>query len=134
MRQRALFCTCGSAKIFAKSMCLRCYQAHWHDQRHFGGLRSQAIARDGRCILCDEIERGKLIVHHRKPGYNALGRFATVCRACHLQIHLRRRLSYALSTKFKAFWREQHRNQAEQLELEFIAECRVEQESLFHAA
>ena len=134
MKQRALFCTCGSSKLFARGKCLRCYKSHWHDVKHFGGLRAQAIARDGRCTLCDQIERRRLLVHHRKPGRNALPAFATLCRGCHCQVHLRKRLAFALSAKFKAFWREQHREQAEQLELVFSQVQEVEQVGLFQAA
>lgn len=130
MRQAALFCTCGSNRLFAKSMCARCYKARWHDQKHFGGLRAKAIARDGGCLVCGEPERRRLLGHHRTPGRNALERIATACRRCHCQIHLRRRLCYALSPTLKALWREQHRGQADQLEFPFGRTVRPKQLSL----
>jgi hypothetical protein len=110
-KQATLFCGCGRPHIHARGRCARCY-SEW---LRFGGLRPQALARDGCCLSCGKPEG--LIVHHRIPGQNALARLATLCRRCHVRVHRVHRLAYGLPAFWRALWREQHRRQATQLEL-----------------
>jgi hypothetical protein len=45
--------------------------------------------------------------------------FSTLCRACHARIHHLYGLRYGMSPFLQKLWQEQHRGQAEQLELPF---------------
>ena len=114
-------CVCGQQDCahVGKGKCQRCYQREyrkkhasriaetkriWYEahpgyhtrqreSRHFGGLRQQALERDGnRCTECGAAKN--LIVHHRdgegrgkESPSNRLDNLATLCRACHAQHH-----------------------------------------------
>jgi hypothetical protein len=109
--QATLWCGCGNSKIHARGRCARCY-SEW---LRFAGLRPQALARDGCCLSCGKPEG--LILHHRRPGVNALAALATLCRGCHVRVHRVHRLAYGLPAFWRSLWKEQHRGQALQLEL-----------------
>jgi len=70
--------------------------AIYREEKHFSGKRKDALQRDGfRCTVCGS--DSDLVVHHidwngrgkLKPN-NDLGNLTTVCRACHVRIHLPR--------------------------------------------
>jgi 5-methylcytosine-specific restriction endonuclease McrA len=105
----------------AKGLCKRCYSAQyaadnservsaqkheWYvkaggkdwakvqrEQRHYGGLRDQVLARDGyRCVLCGSVVG--LVVHHKdqrgrghKHPNNNMNNLETRCRPCHMGVH-----------------------------------------------
>jgi 5-methylcytosine-specific restriction endonuclease McrA len=134
-RQMVLFCSCGRSSILARGLCARCYAAHWHDRKRFGGLRERRIAQDGRrCTGCGSED---VIVHHRRRGRDLRG-LTTLCPACHARIHKTLRLRYGRMTPWlRELWREAHPGLAEQMELPLDGVGMFEevvQEALFHAA
>jgi hypothetical protein len=133
--QRSLWCPCGSGAIHARGLCRTCYEDWRRDEAHFDGLRDQALARDGACLVCAEWDLTKLIVHHRRPGFNRLAWLATLCRRHHNQVHHVRRIRYGMDARLRQFWLEAHRGQPLQLELALV-EIRAEfrQARLFEAA
>lgn len=133
-RQRSLWCPCGRAEIHARGLCRACYEDWRRDEEHFAGLRDQALARDGACLVCFALKQ--LLVHHRRPGVNQLQWFATLCHGCHNRVHHIRRIWYGMNPNLRQLWLEVHRGQPLQLELalEIGANRPVVQVSLFEAA
>ena len=83
-------------------------------EEHFGGLRERVLARDEwHCRVCSSIDQ--LLVHHRRPGANAMALLITLCRACHLRVHHTRRPAYGFDALLRLLWREMHPGLAEQL-------------------
>jgi uncharacterized Zn finger protein (UPF0148 family) len=74
------------------------YMKMKREEEHFGGLRSEALERDGhQCTTpgCGATEQ--LVVHHRDgkgrgcpDPNNSLNNLETKCRACHVRIHVPR--------------------------------------------
>lgn len=68
-------------------------QKQKREQRHFDGMRGEALERDGhRCVRCGSGVR--LIVHHKDhegrgsdDPNNALDNLETLCRGCHISEH-----------------------------------------------
>jgi hypothetical protein len=116
MAQEHLWCACGSTSVLNRhGRCARCDRRRRLSLEHFGGLRAEAIERDGCCRACGEVEGRRLLVHHRKPGVNSLRWFVTLCRSCHPRIHHSYSLPWAASGLLRELWREQNRGMAEQL-------------------
>lgn len=108
--QTALLCGCGSALLLRNGMCARCYRRDRHSRENFDGLRELVLERDGwRCRCCAEVEEARLVVHHRWPGFNRLRWLITICRVCHVRVHLTRRPGYSYSDLLLTLWREVHR-------------------------
>ncbi len=127
-----LCCPCGAQIVGRESACARCRRRQRLSVDKFGGLREQALHRDGyACLLCGSFEQ--ILGHHRKPGKNALERIATLCRRCHPRIHFIKRLAFGVSPLFVQLWIELHRRQPRQRELPFFAAQRAEQRKLFAA-
>lgn len=74
------------------------YRRMYREEMHFSGMRTQILDRDGHCCTtpnCGATE--DLIVHHkdgkgrgsRNPN-NDQGNLVTLCRACHVRVHLPR--------------------------------------------
>lgn len=104
--------------IHARGMCRSCYGAWLRSKTAFGGLRLQALIRDGKqCVCCGELSRRQILVHHRRPGHNALRLFITLCRRCHVRIHHTRRPRYGMPAFLRDLWRELHCGWPEQREL-----------------
>ena len=114
---------CGTIdrKHQARGLCVNCYSAHfahhnpekekarkhqWYirhggrvlaklqrEQRHYSGLRTAVLERDGYCCtVCGST--AKLVVHHkdgrgrgRRYPDNRLENLATMCRGCHVNHH-----------------------------------------------
>ena len=85
LRQRVLFCRCGSTSIYVRGLCRRCYHREWADRKHFAGLREQVLARDQhRCRGCSAASVDTVLaVHHRQPGRSSVDLLVTLCPACH---------------------------------------------------
>jgi hypothetical protein len=121
MTQRALLCGCGASIDDAGNalLCAACTRRRQHDRAAFGGLREAALQRDGyQCQACGEMDARLVLVHHRKPGRNALKFFLTLCRACHPRIHHTGAPGFAFATTTPilfVLWRELHRKQPVQL-------------------
>lgn len=129
IRQRALWCPCGSSGDggrLIRGLCRRCYARHQHDRAYFAGLRHLVLTRDYRsCQVCHRPEGGQrtLVVHHRKPGISRERLLITLCPGCHARVHKTlvwrnpiQNLQYAVQ-----LWREQHPGGVEQLALDFAA-------------
>lgn len=119
--------------------CARCQRRHKLSKEAFSGNREQAIIRDGQCCrACGSIE--DLLVHHRRPGQDALRLLVTLCRSCHTRIHHTLRPTFGFRDELRRLWREAHPGLPEQqlLALVVAAGCpshRVYQQvSLFEAA
>ena len=114
MVQTSLLCGCGGDVD-----CPSCARRERLSREQFGGLRESALRRDEyRCQGCGELDAELILVHHRRPRWNALRFFITLCRTCHPRIHFTARPGYAFvaeSPLLYALWRELHRKQPEQL-------------------
>ena len=72
------------------------YMRVMREEKHFGGKREAVLLRDGfSCTKCGSKEL--LIVHHidlngrgSSSPNNEMGNLATLCRACHVRVHLPR--------------------------------------------
>ena len=121
-------------------MCRSCYGSWRRSQSYFGGLRVQALVRDGKqCVCCGELSRRQILVHHRRPGRNSLRLFLTLCRRCHVRIHHTKRPRYGMAPFLRDLWRELHRGWPEQRELPLHSAAALDvapysQPGLFEAA
>ena len=116
----ALWCACGRAQLNRKGVCPRCARRAKLSREDFGGLREQALARDGyRGQCCGAIE--DLLVHHRSYDRRTLRALVTLCRRCHTRIHATWRPSFAFPDELLALWREAHPGLAEQMRLPLTA-------------
>lgn len=107
--QTALLCGCGSPFILRNGMCPRCLRRDRHSRENFDGLRELILERDGwQCQCCGEVDASRLVVHHRRPGFNRGKWLITICRACHVRVHLMYRPGYACPELLLALWREIH--------------------------
>jgi 5-methylcytosine-specific restriction endonuclease McrA len=119
LRQRVLFCRCGSTSIYVRGLCRPCYHREWADQKHYAGLREQVLARDQhRCRGCEtpSIET-VLVVHHRQPGRSSLDLMVTLCPACHAVVERTQVLFRDVPELLRVLWRELHPAASEQLVL-----------------
>ena len=106
-RQRFLLClVCGSDELCSAGLCRSCYDAAYHSEIYFGGLKEQVLERDGYC--CRVCPTPTDIVHHRKPGLNELAWLITICAACHATVHRLQVLDRYLPPLLIELWREQH--------------------------
>ncbi len=120
-RQRFLCClVCGGEELCSSGLCRSCYDAAYHSETCFGGLKEEVLERDRhRCCVC---ETPTEIVHHRKPGLNDLVWLTTICAGCHAVVHRLQRLDRYLPPLLVILWREQHPEAvAEQLPLDWGA-------------
>jgi hypothetical protein len=116
-RQRFLCClVCSDPELCSSGLCRRCYDAAYHSETCFGGLKEEVLERDGRrCRACGEPTE---IVHHRRPGVNELAWLVAVCARCHAVIHRLEQLDRYLPLALIELWREQHpAARVEQLQL-----------------
>ena len=121
-RQRFLHClVCRSAELCSAGLCRSCYDAVYHSEAYFGGLKEVVLDRDGRC--CRTCGDPTDLVHHRKPAVNELAWLITVCARCHAVVHRLQRLDRYLPPLLLDLWREQHPKAAaaEQLALAWEA-------------
>jgi hypothetical protein len=112
-------CACGKKPIELKTFgcCRACYDRRQHSLRFFGGLRERVLRRDHyRCWAGGA--RGRLVVHHR-AGSNAPDLLVTLCVRCHTRIHRGSGLRHWLAGTLLRLWRERHRRDPVQLQLEF---------------
>lgn len=87
--QIAFVCGCGSDNFVRPGLCARCERRARLNRERFAGLREAALKRDdGQCQTCGERDPEQIVVHHRRPGVNRLRWFITLCRGCHLRVHL----------------------------------------------
>jgi len=122
IRQRAMHCPCGNAKVLALGLCSTCYTLKRQDEEYFGGLRETVLERDGyRCRVCDASGRNKrsIIVHHRVPGKSVLNLMLSLCPACHAKVHRTKAVLSAMPPLLLKLWREQHPEGYEQVQLDF---------------
>jgi hypothetical protein len=134
MTQTALLCGCGSALMLRNGMCARCSRRERLSRENFAGLRELVLDRDGyQCQCCGEVDETRLVVHHRRAGFNRLGWLVTICRACHVRVHLTFRPRYGYSGLLYTLWREAHRGAPLQarLPLELASSMTGEQVPLF---
>ncbi len=119
--QRALLCGCGAAPG-----CVRCRRRARLSRENFEGLREAVLRRDDwQCQCCGEVERALLLVHHRRPGWNREQWLVTICRACHVRVHLTFRPRF--SGLLRRLWREAHRGLPEQRVLPVLLAERARQ-------
>lgn len=119
--QTALLCGCGSP-VLRGDLCTRCARRARHSREKYDGLREAALQRDGyQCQLCGSLDRARLVVHHRRPGFNRLAFLVTLCRACHVRTHRTWRPGYVFAVDaFRwRLWREANREIAAQTVLSF---------------
>lgn len=124
VKQHAMHCRCGKAKILAHGMCAVCYTLKRQDEEYFGGLRERVLERDGyRCRVCDASGRDKrsIIVHHRVPGKSVLSLMISLCPACHAKIHRTRAAVRIMPALLLELWRELHPKAHEQRALNFVS-------------
>lgn len=122
VKQHAMHCRCGKAKILANGMCAVCYTLKRQDEEYFGGLREKVLDRDGyRCRVCDASGRDKrsIIVHHRVPGRSVLHLMISLCPACHAKVHRTRAAVRLMPALLLELWRELHPKAHEQIALNF---------------
>lgn len=125
--QTALLCGCGvtltahdGQQTACALRCVRCARRERLSRENFDGLRELVLQRDGyQCQCCGEVAEARLVVHHRRPGWNRLGWLVTICRACHVRVHLVVRPGYACSGLLLTLWREAHRGRPMQKRLAF---------------
>jgi hypothetical protein len=133
MLQESLLCGCGASAVRG-GFCAKCERRQRLSDEYFGGLREQALRRDGyRCQVCGEMDPALILVHHRRPGVDLLVFLLTMCRRCHVRIHMTRRPSFVFATfEFLAsLWREVNPTVPEQRLLALAAEVRAyEQQAL----
>lgn len=99
-------------------LCRRCYRRQAHSQARFDGNREAVLRRDGyRCRAC--ASTAAVVVHHRHPGRSYARVLLTLCPACHARIHRLARPRAWMPALLLELWREQHRAQPFQLQLEF---------------
>jgi 5-methylcytosine-specific restriction endonuclease McrA len=119
LRQRVLFCRCGSSSIYVRGLCQRCYHRERADRNHFAGLREQVLKRDQhRCRGCQagSIDTA-LAVHHRQPGSSSLELLVTLCPACHAVVERTQVLFRDVPELLRVLWRELHPAASEQMPL-----------------
>jgi 5-methylcytosine-specific restriction endonuclease McrA len=106
-RQRFLHCLiCGHEELCSAGLCRHCYDAAYHSETYFGGLKEDVLERDGgRCRVCAAPTD---IVHHRRPGVNDLAWLIAICAGCHAVVHRLQRLDRYLPPLLIELWREQH--------------------------
>ena len=119
LRQRVLFCRCGSTYIYVRGLCRRCYHREWADRKHFAGLREQVLARDQhRCRGCSAAAIDTVLaVHHRHPGRSSVDLLVTLCPACHAVVERTQILFRDVPQLLRVLWRELHPAASEQLPL-----------------
>lgn len=81
------------------------------EQRHYDGLREPVLQRDRyKCVRCGSTE--DLTVHHKDGNgrnmppdakNNRMENLETVCRPCHMQIHMPK-IRSALYSKYRPYW------------------------------
>ncbi len=135
MLQESLLCQCGQ-EASASRLCQRCERRERHSRENFDGLLDDVLRRDGfRCRVCGEVDRERLVGHHRKPGVNSMAHLITLCRRCHCRVHRTWRPAWWFLTwdLLRRLWREANHDLPEQLPLALspVAEQVVEQTSLF---
>ena len=115
--ERFLHClVCGSAKLCSAGLCRSCYDAAYHSESYFGGLKEDVLERDGHCCRACGVPTG--IVHHRKPGLNEIDWLIAICARCYAVVHRLQQLDRYLPPLLVELWREQHADPAaEQLQL-----------------
>ena len=92
--------------------------------RFFGGMRERVLERDRfRCRACGT--RSRLVVHHRH-GSNEPNLLVTLCIRCHTRIHCGSGLRHWLSGTLLRLWRELHRHDPVQLQLELRSKANKE--------
>ena len=112
LTQTSLCCGCGAPETGRGGLCRRCARRARLSIERFGGMRELVLKRDSyQCQTCGGFE--DVLVHHRRPGVLDCGPGAliTLCRACHLLVHLTARPSFRFfcSIKLYALWSELHR-------------------------
>lgn len=116
--QRFLHClACGSDALCSSGLCRSCYDAVYHSETYFGGLKEPTLERDGHCCRVCGDSTG--IVHHRKPGVNELDWLIAICARCHAIVHRLERLDRYLPPLLVELWREQHHEDAPAEQLQF---------------
>jgi len=110
LRQRSLFCRCGSGVPAIAGLCRRCYRARLHSQSCFGGQREAVLNRDeGRCVSCGAEKHGRsLHVHHRTRGVHEAAQLIALCASCHARVHRLGALRHWLPEFAVELWVEQH--------------------------
>ena len=119
LRQRVLFCRCGSTSIYVRGLCQHCYHRERADRKHFAGLREQVLARDQHCCRgchADSIDT-VLAVHHRQPGSSSFELLVTLCPACHAVVERTQVLFRDVPELLRVLWRELHPAASEQMPL-----------------
>ncbi len=122
MTQTALLCGCGAPDSRCTGFCTRCERRARLSREKFDGLREQALERDDhQCQCCGELDPALVLVHHRRPGHNRLKYLVTICRRCHIRVHLtfRPAFAFALHPLLYQLWREVHRRFPRQTLLSF---------------
>jgi hypothetical protein len=119
LRQRVLFCRCGSTSTYVRGLCQRCYHRERADRKHFAGLREQVLARDQhRCRGCQAGSIDTVLaVHHRQPGSSSLELLVTLCPACHAVVERTQVLFRDVPGLLRVLWRELHPAASEQMPL-----------------
>jgi hypothetical protein len=105
--QIAFACGCGSDDLKASGVCARCDRRARLNEEHFDGLREATLKRDdNQCRACPNLERAQVVVHHRRPGRNLLRWLITLCRGCHIRVHLANWRGFGFQGLLRALWRE----------------------------
>lgn len=108
--QTAFACGCGSDDLQASGFCRRCDRRARLNRENFDGLRESVLVRDDRqCRTCGERTPAKIVVHHRRPGLNLLQWLITLCRGCHVRVHLTpAAVGFCYSGLLRALWLEMY--------------------------
>ena len=119
LRQRVLFCRCGSASLYVRGLCQRCYHRERADRKHFAGLREQVLERDQhRCRGCQAGSVDSVLaVHHRQAGRSSLELLVTLCPGCHAVVERTQVLFRDVPELLRVLWRELHPASSEQMPL-----------------
>ena len=115
--QTSLLCGCGGPDNVGRGLCSRCLRRARLSRERFAGLRELALQRDSyQCQCCGELDTRLVLVHHRRPGFNRLRYFVTICRRCHVRVHLTCRPCFAFATNGLLYqlWAEVHRRTPKQ--------------------
>lgn len=105
--QIAFACGCGSDDLVRSGFCVRCDRRQRLSRENFAGLREAALRRDNyQCQTCAELDPEQIVVHHRRPGFNLLRWLITLCRGCHIRVHLANWRGYSFQGLLRALWRE----------------------------